>query len=106
MPESYQAQYPGKTYTLAHAAKEGQLMLVRCNLCRRMVRYLASDLAAILDPRRDALDPPFPCSKCGRTDYIRIALHLPETGDYGHLVVRRPAGIKRTQLWRTVKLGD
>ena len=106
MPESYQSHYPGNTYTLAQAAIDGHLMLVRCNLCRRMVRYLARDLEAILDPRRDALDPPFPCSKCGRTDDVKVKLHLPETGDYGHLTIRRPAGIKHTQLWKTVKLGD
>jgi hypothetical protein len=31
---------------------------------------------------------------------------VPTPGDYGHLTVRRPAGIRQTQTWRTVKLGD
>jgi hypothetical protein len=62
MPEGYQSarSYPGKYYTLAAAAKEGQLVLIRCDLCRRMVLYLASDLVTVLDPRRDAMDPPYP----------------------------------------------
>jgi hypothetical protein len=108
MPEGYRSArpYPGKTYTLAKAAKDGHLVLVRCNLCRRLVRYLASDLATVLDPRRDALDPPYPCSKCGRLDYVKVKLHLPVSGDYGHLIVRRPAGVKTTQMWKSVKLGD
>lgn len=29
----------------------------------------------------------------------------PELGDYGHLTVRRPAGVVRVQKWKTVRLG-
>jgi hypothetical protein len=50
--------------------------------------------------------PPFPCSRCGTAEYVRVKFHHPSAGDYGHLVVRRPAGIRRTQTWRSVKLGD
>jgi hypothetical protein len=108
MPEGYQSArlYPGKYYSLAAAAKDGQLMLVRCNLCRRMVRYLASDLAAVLDPRRDAMHPPYPCSKCGDFRYVKVKLQLPQPGDYGHLVVRRPGPVRLIQTWKNCKLGE
>jgi len=46
MPETYwrEHDYPGKTYTLGHAAAEGRLLKVRCNECRRTVYYVAADL--------------------------------------------------------------
>jgi hypothetical protein len=108
MPETYQSArpYPGKYYSLAAAAKDGQLVLVRCNRCRRMVRYLASDLAAVLDPRRDVMDPPYPCSQCGRFDYVKIKLQLPQPGDYGQVIVRRPGPVRLIQTWKNVKLGE
>jgi hypothetical protein len=82
--------HPGAAYTLRHAAEAGQLVVVRCRPCRApAVRFLASDLARLLNPNREADAPPFPCSRCGRIDYVK--LHLPSPGDYGHLVVRRRA---------------
>jgi hypothetical protein len=109
MPEGYRKHrpYPGTAYTLADAAKDGLLLICRCTLCRgRVTRFLASDLVTLLDPRREADLPPFPCSRCGTAEYVRVKFHHPSAGDYGHLVVRRPAGIRRTQTWRSVKLGD
>ncbi len=109
MPAQYPAAhpYPGTTYRLKEAAEANQLIVVRCRGCRRMVRYLAADLLALLrEPSRDAYAPPFPCSKCGTADHMRVSMHSPMIGDYGALVVRRPGPVKRTQTWRTVKLGD
>lgn len=37
----------------------------------------------MMDPSLDAQEPPFTCSKCGRTDYLRVTLRLPEAGDWG-----------------------
>jgi hypothetical protein len=98
--------YPGKHHRLKDGAAIGQLVTVRCSLCRRAATYLAADLATLLDPVRDASEPPFTCSKCGRTDYLRVTLRLPEAGDWGSLPVRRPGPVKVTQTWRTVKLVD
>lgn len=108
MPERHPSArpYPGTVYTLHHAAESGQLVIVRCNGCKRSVTYLAADLERLLDPRRPADDPPFPCSKCGTKDYMRVTIRTPALGDYGSLVIRRPGRVKTTQLWRTVKLGD
>jgi hypothetical protein len=75
MPEGYVSArpYPGTTYRLMDAAAAGQLIIVRCVSCRRTVRYLAADLLALLrEPWRDAYAPPFPCSKCRTTEYIKV----------------------------------
>lgn len=108
MPEGYVSArpYPGKRYRLRDAAADGQLVVVRCVRCRRLARYLAADLVTLLDPLRDANWPPYACSKCGQEDMIKVSLHMPTTGDYGHLVIRRPKGVKVTQLWKSVRLGD
>lgn len=108
MPESHPParRYPGKYHRLKDAAALGQLIVVRCSLCRRSATYLAADLVAIIDPAHDASEPPFNCSKCGKADYMRVTLRLPAAGDWGSLPVRRPGPLKVTQTWRTVKLGD
>jgi len=110
MPEQYfrDVRYPDRRqFWLDAAAKQGRLIICRCTRCQRIVRNLAADLLPILGPaHRATADPPFPCGKCGQTDRIKVSCELPNDGDYGALDVRRPAGIKRTQLWRTVKLGD
>ncbi len=108
MPEGYRKlrPYPGKAYTLKHATADRLLLLVRCGSCRTMVRYLASDLAELLGEDREADLAPFPCSRCGTDQFIRVKYHQPSLGDYGHLVVRRPGPVRVTQTWVTVKLGE
>lgn len=96
----------GRPCRLKDAAQAGQIVGVRCALCQRRVNFLATDLVTILDPDQSAMDPPFPCSKCGKRDYINVTLQIPSGADYGHILVRRPAGIERRQKWATVKLGD
>lgn len=108
MPEGYHPArpYPGKVYRLRDAAEAGQIVVVRCIGCRRSVRYLATDLVALLDPLRPAHDAPFPCSRCGTTGNMKVSFHSPALGDYGALVVRRPGPVRHIQTWRSVKLGD
>jgi hypothetical protein len=69
MPEPYYKArpYPGQVYQLRHAAAAGQLVVIRCNLCRRGATYLATDLAALLGRYRDALWPPSPARGAART---------------------------------------
>jgi hypothetical protein len=109
MPEGYYrpVAYPNRAELwLDQAAADGQLVICRCRSCKRLVRYLASDLLPLLGPdHRVMLDPPFPC-RCGEVERIAIKVEVPAAGDWGSVEVRRPAGIKRTQLWKTVKLGD
>jgi hypothetical protein len=108
MPEEYRKHrpYPGQYYRLKDAADANQLIVVRCATCRRMVRYLATDLITLLDPLTPADQLPYPCSQCGSAAWVSVKVHTPSLGDYGHLVVRRPGPVKRIQTWRTVRLGD
>lgn len=108
MPEEYRKHrpYPGTTYRLRDAAEANQLIVVRCATCRRMVRYLATDLVPLLGPDAPADQVPFPCSKCGSAAWMSVKVHTPMMGDYGHLVVRRPGPVRHTQTWLTVRLGD
>jgi len=67
---------------------------------------LAADLLRVRGPgHRAATDPPFHC-RCGERDRISIKCEVPSAGDWWQLTVRRPAGIRQTQTWQTVKLGD
>lgn len=109
MPDGYyrDVAWPNRgEYWLDQAAADGQLIVCQCQSCRRVVRYLAVDLLPLLGAdHRVMIKPPYPC-RCGEKDAIRIKVEQPTAGDYGSIDVRRPAGIRRTQLWRTVKLGD
>lgn len=60
----------------------------------------------VVAPDRPADAPLFPCSKCGKIDYVHVNLHGPSDADYGHLVIRRPGKVKRIQTWHSVLLGD
>lgn len=108
MPEPpwLQRHYPGKTHLLRHAAAEQQLVIVKCNLCRRSITYLATDLVTVCDPEQPALAVPFACSKCRTTEFMRVTLTSAMPGDYGHIVIRRPGAVRRIQTWRNVRLGD
>jgi len=109
MPEGYYrpVDYPNRAELwLDQAAEEGHLVICQCRTCKRVVRYLASDLLPLLGPdHRVMLVPPFPC-RCGEREHIAIKVEIPAAGDWGSVDVRRPSGIRRTQMWRTVKLGD
>jgi len=105
-PPHLQKKYPDKTHLLKHAAEWGQVVIVKCNMCRRGATYLAADLITLLDPNRPALAPPFPCPRCKTDEFIRVTLNSPYGADYGSMLIRRPGPIRRIQTWRTVKLGD
>ena len=104
MPSRYRGERPcpGQEYLLRHAAEANQTMICRCNLCRKLVSYLVT----ILHPDRDALEPPFVCSRCGKTEYIYVKLTSPKLGDVGHLVLRRPGPMRVMRSWRWVKLRE
>jgi hypothetical protein len=108
MPAPYRGEraYPGQEYLLRHAAENNQIIICRCNLCQKLVRFLATDLITMLNPERDALEPPFVCSGCGKTEYIYVKLTSALPGDVGHLMIRRPGPVRVIRTWRWVKLGD
>jgi hypothetical protein len=108
MPQGYDKPHPyRKPYSLANAARDEMLVVVRCHCCHRTITYVAADLVELaVDPDQDALRPLFGCSICKTGQFIRVTLRSAVPGDYGHLPVRRPAEIVRVQKWHTVCLGD
>lgn len=109
MPQGYlpSRAHPAKPFhTIRDAAKDGQLLVQKCNLCRRTIYFLASDLVSLIDPTYPVHIPFFKCSRCETWEFIHVSVHHPSPGDYGRLIVRRPGKIVRTQKWRTVVLGD
>lgn len=95
-----------KEYRVCDAAKNGQLIKLRCNLCRRNAHFLAADLVGIVGANFPALAVPFPCSKCQNSDYIDVRVYTPLEADYGRLAVRRPDRVVTVQTWRFVKLSE
>lgn len=109
MPQPYfkSGRFPRERgLTLAAAAADHLLLGYYCVDCRRLTWFLASDLVQIFNPRLGWYYPLFSCGKCGSIDSISVRQRLPESGDYGNLPVRRPAGIRYTQLWANVTLGE
>ena len=86
---------------IGKAAAEGLFIVCKCNLCRRARVYLASDLLQIYHP--DAfIDDLFGgrCPRCHSADFWSVRQRYPSIDDVGRLEVRRPAGVRRIQLWR------
>lgn len=109
MPASHPPihNHPGKPFrTLGDAARDGHLMLIRCNLCRRSTYFHASDLVKVVDPRHPLHRPPFPCSRCKTAEYLRMTPHSPRAGDFGRLPVRVLDKVVQVHKWRDTKLGD
>jgi len=109
MPEKYSKyhRHPAQPIrTLQNAADDGQIIAVRCNLCRRLINYLAIDLIEILNPSRPVDAPPFACSRCGTAAYMDVRVKTPSTGDYGHLIIRRLLGVRRVSEWGNFPLGE
>jgi hypothetical protein len=96
---------PGVRYTLRQAAKDNMFVAVNCGHCIfPKALFLATDLVRILDPERDALEPPFPCSICKKDDYVRVKLRPVCNDDVGHTVVRRLVRLKVVPQWRNEPL--
>lgn len=97
-----------RPYSLREAACDHLLLSVHCSGCRRTVIFLASDMVNLehLDGNRSALSPPLMCFQCQRPEKMSVTLRAPAPGDHGALDIRRPAGRRITQLWKTVKLSD
>lgn len=109
MPEEYRKyhRHPGqKVRTLQHAADDGQIISVRCNLCRKVVHYLATDLVLVLNPARPVDTPPFACSRCGTADYVDVKIKTASTADYCHLVIRRLLRMRKVPEWGNRPLGN
>jgi hypothetical protein len=109
MPEEHRKyhRHPAQPIrTLQDAADDGQIIAVRCNLCRRLINYLATDLVEVLNPSRPVDAPPFACSRCGTASYMDVLVKTPSVADYGHLIIRRLLGMRSVSEWGNRALGE
>lgn len=82
-------------------AADGRCIRVHCNLCRRTLHFYAADLVEVYDPDMLAHEWRPPCSKCRKSDYVSVRSFFPGPDDVGRIMMRRPAGVRTTQLWRS-----
>lgn len=90
--------------SIGQCAGEGMMIVMRCNGCRREVRYWAKDLLLVLDFFHEAHVPPWPCSRCRTAEYMRMWWVLPSAADLqAGITVRRPVKQVTKWLWRDEK---
>lgn len=90
---------------LSDWAADGRCIRVRCNLCRRTLHFFASDLITIYHPSTLAHTWRPACSHCGRADYVAVRSFFPGPDDVGKIMMRRPAGHRKIQLWKNELYG-
>lgn len=99
--------YPGAPFrSIKDAADDGMLLLIRCNLCPRALYFMASDLMTVVDPKHPLHLPPFPCSRCGKIDYVEMRQYRPADCDFGRLPIRKLQKVVQVQVWKNVVLGE
>lgn len=91
-----------ESLTLADVAVDNRIYIVRCNLCRRTVHFLATDLALVYGAEHSAHGIFETCSLCRRSRWLHVTTRLPSHLDVGRLVVRRPS---RRWRWRDERYG-
>lgn len=89
-----------EAYKLRHAADEGRLIIYRCAYCRRSTAFLASDVVSLWDPEMSVLIAPGGCGSCKKIGYMSVEVRSPGSDDVGHLLLRRPNGVRTVQLWK------
>jgi hypothetical protein len=87
-------------YKLHHAAEQGKLIIYRCAFCKRSTAFVATDVVTIWNPDASILIAPDSCGACKKAGYMSVTVRPPGHDDVGHLIVRRPAGVRHVQLWR------
>ena len=97
--------HPGNPFrTWSDAARDRQIVIIRCNGCHTSMNFLAEDFALVFGPEQPVHIPPFACSRCGTDDYLDLALRVPSAEDCVTLKVRRPVKPVRRWTWETFNL--
>jgi hypothetical protein len=92
---------PAKNRNLGDCAREGTMITMRCNGCRRQVNFWATDLVAVLGPNHQAHVPPWPCTRCRTIEYVVMRSTYPSAADLqAGITVRRPVRQIVKWLWR------
>lgn len=60
----------------------------------------SSDLAQLLGEDADAYVPPFPCGRCGQTEFVNVKLRTPVDADVDKPIIRRLVRIDKVARWR------
>ena len=98
--------YPGKPFrTYGDAAEAGQLVTIRCGLCRNKRHYFAADLAEAYGPNQLITEKLFPCSRCKTVRYMDTKAHSPSSAVADSFYVRKLVGIRRVPVWKSVPFG-
>lgn len=100
MPARAPSANPHRNPRISDAARAGKLLTMRCGLCRRTAHFWATDLVAVVGGDHQAHIAPFPCSKCGKTEYIDIRWTIPSAAELETLTVRRPVRQVVKWIWR------
>ncbi|WP_159087090.1 hypothetical protein [Loktanella sp. Alg231-35] len=99
--------HPAKPFrTISDAARAGQIVEIKCNLCKRGLNFLAVDLVQVIDPNHPMHIAPFGCSKCKTMEYVSIDTRSTNVGDVGRLPVRKLMGQRQSWVWKNGVLGD
>ncbi|PZO74560.1 MAG: hypothetical protein DI629_18285 [Mesorhizobium amorphae] len=90
-------------WRLADAHDHGQLVAVRCNLCRVQRNYRPGELRQLFgDVLPQELESKMRCAGCGSRDYLHAWTWAPSGQEMAGLVVRRLVSIRiiRRPVWR------
>lgn len=94
----------GSTYLMNRpflwkAANDRMLVVCRCLNCRKSVTYQAVDLLQVHHQNTLIGELWGRCPRCGSTSNWSERQRFPNSDDVGHLVIRRPSGFRKIQLW-------
>ncbi|PTW99133.1 hypothetical protein DDE23_18730 [Pararhodobacter aggregans] len=92
--------------SIRDCARDGMIIVMRCNHCRRQVNYWASDLAQVIeDPFHEAHIPPWGCAKCRTSEYMVMRWRVPSALELSKgLTVRRPVRKVTKWIWKDERI--
>lgn len=92
--------------SIRDCARDGMIIVMRCNLCHRQVNYWASDLAQVIeDPTHEAHIPPWGCAKCRTSEYMVMRWRVPSALELSQgLTVRRPVRKVTKWIWKDERI--
>ena len=87
---------------LNQAAAANMLIVAHCRSCRRLRTYLASDLIDAGYHAEAIVGELFGpcCPQCGQSWRWGVRERYANSDDGGNTVIRRPAGVRTTLLWK------
>lgn len=92
--------------SISDCARDGMLITMRCNGCRRQVNYWAADLLEVIeDPFHEAHRSPWGCAHCRTGEYMVMRWRIPAASEMAAgLTVRRPVKKITRWIWRDEKV--